>query len=178
MSPKLLRFIVLAVVSYLAWFFLYDLWLKPNGMLDRWLTDQIASATSGGLNLLGYESSYKSSAFRSSVYINGKYLLGIAHVCNGLVLYALFTGFIVCFPGNIRQKLWFIPAGTVSIYLINILRAITLSLIKLHAPQSLDFNHRYTFTLVMYSFIFVLWMIWVNRFSGITRSEKKETATV
>jgi hypothetical protein len=37
----------------------------------------------------------------------------------------------------------------------------------------LSFNHDYTFTLIVYSFVFLLWWIWVNKFSGVG---KKQTA--
>jgi hypothetical protein len=41
----------------------------------------------------------------------------------------------------------------------------SLALIQYKAPEYLDFNHHYTFTVIVYAFIFLLWMIWVNKFS-------------
>ena len=179
MTGNLLRFIVPAILLLFVWFIVYDLWLKPDGRVDGWLTESIARSTASGMKLLGYDASYQSLPTRSAIHINGKHLLGIAHACNGLVLYALFTGFLTVFPGPVRQKVWFIPVGIISIFVVNVLRAVVLSLIKLHTPAALDFNHRYTFTLVMYSFIFLLWMIWVNRYSGVvTKPEKSLTMPV
>jgi exosortase family protein XrtF len=172
-NRPLLQFVAIAVVLYLIWFIGYNLWLEPDGRLDQWLTGITASATSKILAVFGYQTSYAVFPSKSTIYIDGKHLLGIAHVCNGLVLYALFAGFLVSFPGSWQNKLWFIPVGMFLIYVVNVLRSVSLCLIKIHNPESLDFNHRYTFTLVMYSFIFLLWMLWVNKFSGVT--SKKST---
>jgi hypothetical protein len=54
------------------------------------------------------------------------------------------------------------------------LRAAILALIQLKAPEHLDFNHHYTFTVIVYSFIFALWMIWVNNFSTFNEIAKDE----
>jgi exosortase family protein XrtF len=165
----LLRFAGTALACFLIWFVLYDLWLKPDNRLDEWLTGQTAAFSSYFLNLLGYAASHLVYSSRSFILLNHKHLLGIAHVCNGQVLYGLFAGFILSFPGNVRQKIWFIPAGLLAIFAVNVWRCVLLSLVKIHFPAYLDFNHRYTFTLVMYTFIFGLWMVWVNRYSDIAR---------
>jgi exosortase/archaeosortase family protein len=79
----------------------------------------------------------------------------------------LFAGFIVAFPGPWRTKLWFVPMGILSIYLINSLRVIGLAVNHMVSKSSFDFNHKYTFTILVYGAIFYFWMIWVNRYSGI-----------
>jgi len=42
---------------------------------------------------------------------------------------------------------------------------VALALTANYFPEYLNFNHTYTFTFMVYAFIFLLWMIWVNRFS-------------
>ena len=34
-------------------------------------------------------------------------------------------------------------------------------------PELLDFNHDYTFTIIVYAFVFMLWYIWIQRFSPL-----------
>jgi exosortase/archaeosortase family protein len=80
-----------------------------------------------------------------------------------LALFALFSGFIISFPANWKEKLWFIPLGLLIIYISNLFRIVLLVLIKIHFPGSLNFNHKYTFTVLVYGIIFLLWMIWVNK---------------
>ena len=97
--------------------------------------------------------------------IDGTHGVLIGAPCNGLNLFALFAGFIIIFPGKIIQKLIFIPIGILIIHVINIFRLVALALVVLYKPESLEFNHKYTFTIVVYAFIFVMWIIWVNKFA-------------
>ena len=46
----------------------------------------------------------------------------VGDYCNGLVFCALFMGFVLAYPGPVRRKVWFIPAGTLAIYLLNVVR--------------------------------------------------------
>jgi hypothetical protein len=40
-----------------------------------------------------------------------------------------------------------------------------LVLINNHYPQYLDFNHLYTFTILVYAIIFILWYIWAKKYA-------------
>jgi exosortase/archaeosortase family protein len=102
-------------------------------------------------------------------------VLFIWHPCNGLVLYALFSGFIVAFPGPARRKLWFIPLGLFLIYSLNVLRVIALSINTYYDHKSADFNHHYTFTAVVYASIFALWMWWATRGASASRRPAAES---
>lgn len=162
----LTRFLISAFSLYLAWFFLYESWLKPLGIPDQQLTRNTTEMGAAMLGVMGYELSYFHKPHMSYLYLDSNRLLGVAHECNALVLFALFAGFIVCFPGKWVQKVWFSIAGIAAIWMVNILRVASLTLIQIHYPGSLDFNHKYTFTLLVYGFIFGLWMLWVKRISN------------
>jgi exosortase/archaeosortase family protein len=73
-----------------------------------------------------------------------------------------FALFVIAFPGSVKKKLWFIPLGIVIIHFANVLRVIGLAAINYVAPQYLEFNHTYTFTILVYGIIFLLWMWWVK----------------
>ena len=79
----------------------------------------------------------------------------IAPYCDGMVLYALFSGFVIAFPTSSRHKLWFVPVGVALIYGINVLRLVAMSI-----------NHHYTFAFIVYGFIGLLWLWWVTRLAG------------
>jgi exosortase/archaeosortase family protein len=85
----------------------------------------------------------------------------------------LFAAFVIAFPGPWKTKVWYVPAGILAIYLINSLRVIGLALNRMFSNESFEFNHKYTFTILVYGAIFWFWMIWVNRFSGIQFGGKK-----
>lgn len=168
------KFLIIALILYIVWFLTYDLWLGPDGRVDHWLTTNVARQSVLLLKKLGYNIMQVVFEGRSIVKVNNQKVLSIAHACNGLTLHALFIGFILAFPGPLLQKIWYIPVGIVCIYLLNVIRVMSLVVIQLYYPLSLNFNHKYTFVLVVYGCIFGLWMLWVNRFSGINYL-KKET---
>jgi exosortase family protein XrtF len=136
--------------------------MKPDGRLDAVLCGQITAAGVGLLQALGFEASV-SSQHAALVLMKGQPSVVIGPPCNGLVLYALFAGFVAAFPGPWRRKLWFIPAGIVLIWSLNVVRVAALAINHQYSQQSVDFNHHYTFTFVVYAFIFGLWMLWAKR---------------
>jgi len=158
----LIRFILIATVMYLVWFFGYEQWLALDGRLDTALCVQIARSSAALLQVFGFAASLDNVS-PSLLLMNRQAAVIVGPPCNGLVLYALFSGFVLAFPGPWRRKLWFIPAGIFLIWLLNVLRVSALAINQHYAHQSVDFNHHYTFTFVVYSCIFGLWMLWARR---------------
>ena len=162
------RFLVIGSGLYLFWYFLYEYWLKSNSALDKWVISNLISLTDGALSLMGYNLWNDANQVDGNfVGIAGGYPLEVGAPCDGLVLHALFLAFIIAFPGPWKHKLWFAPTGVLLVHMVNVLRITSLAMIIHYAPEYLDFNHDYTFTILVYSFVFVLWIFWVKRFSGI-----------
>jgi exosortase/archaeosortase family protein len=90
--------------------------------------------------------------------------------CNGLALFALFIAFMLSFPGPIKHKLWYIPAGIIAIHVINVLRVLALVALVNWKEEWLEFNHDYTFTILVYLFVFFLWYLWIKKFSPLNSS--------
>ncbi|PVY38692.1 exosortase X [Pontibacter virosus] len=162
-----LRFLIFSLSLCIVWFLVYDFWLS---LLDNWLSLKIVHSTVHFLSFIGYNA----DANGIMVQIDGADTVFVYHACNGMVLMALFTGFIVAFPGPIIKKLFFIPIGLLLIYILNILRVSALALNAHHFSYTVDFNHKYTFTIIVYAAIFVLWMIWVKRYSGVGKHVKAQ----
>jgi exosortase/archaeosortase family protein len=101
------------------------------------------------------------------VWLNGKRMLGISNACNGQVLYPLFSAFILATQSHWLNKILMLLVGNGLIFFTNVGRIIGLILIKYYKPNWLDFNHKYTFMLIVYGLIFILWMVWVQKFSEI-----------
>ncbi|MBC6697186.1 exosortase X [Hymenobacter puniceus] len=163
---SLRRFLLLAVAMYLVWFFGYEQWLQAENQLDPALSRDIAQASTWLLQALGFPASLSASN-PQLLLIEQKPAVFVGNPCNGLVLYALFTGFVLAYPGPVVRKLWFIPTGILLIYALNVLRVSALALNHLYAHKSVDFNHHYTFTFVVYGCIFLLWMWWARRLAVV-----------
>jgi exosortase/archaeosortase len=98
-----------AVGLSIGWFIIYDLWLTH---LDELLTGLVIYSSAWALSLAGYNAGIE--GYR--ITIDGFNTVLVYHACNGMVLMALFTGFILAFPGPIVKKLFYIPLGILIIH--------------------------------------------------------------
>ncbi|MGB0404540.1 MAG: exosortase X [Salibacteraceae bacterium] len=172
-NNPLFRFVTYAFILYISWFYVYDNWLHPLGNVDRWVIEQITTHSSILLDVLGFQlqpNDLYGDQYRI-VGINDSVGVWIGDECNGLTLFALFTGFVLAFPGPIKTKMWFIPVGIITIHLLNVLRVSALAIISKFSPESLDFNHTYTFTTIVYSYVFLLWYWWANKLSSFGKKD-------
>lgn len=160
------RFLLVGSIGYLSWYALYEYYLRPHSVADRWVIHQIVLGTETLLSLLQYDLiPYTRSEFMNRVGIEGSLGVTVGAPCDGMILFGLFAAFIVAYPGPIKHKLWFLPVGIVSIHLINVARVAALAIIVDINPEWLDFNHDYTFTILVYGFVFLLWYLWVQKFA-------------
>lgn len=166
-SNLLLRFILKALGIYLVWNLIYEKWIGPARSLDEAIIGNTTDIAGFLLEASRFD------IFRSTnrlIGIDGSNGLWVGDSCNGLDLFVLFAGFIIAFPGKALFKMIFIPTGILIIHLINVLRIYSLAILQVYAPETVDFNHSYTFTFLVYGMIFLMWMFWVKRFSGLKKS--------
>lgn len=165
------RFLFRATIIFLLWFLFYYVEEADKAVASKPLSELVVKHSTALLSLV--DSNYHLSVEQRGKYLmhtvcyNTKCLVGVGRGCNALELFVLFAGFIIAFPGSLKHKLWFIPLGVVLIHFLNVVRVAALAMIQFKAPQYLDFNHRYTFTFIVYGVIFLLWVIWVKKISKI-----------
>lgn len=156
-----LRFLLVFGGLYALWVLVYDGLLGPDNPLDHALSANLAAAAAATLRLAGWAAQVEPAA-PTLLVLNGQPAVVVGDPCNGLLLYALFAGFIGAFPGAGRHKLWFVPLGMAVIYALNVTRVAGLALNHVYWRPTVAFNHHYTFTLVVYAAIGVLWMGWAR----------------
>ena len=164
LSDPLVNFLFYGFSLYLIWLGLYEWWLHPLRLIDGVVINNTLFFSQKILEGMGY---VVVRAGDRLMYIQGTSGLFIGDSCNGISLFALFSIFIIAFPGRPIVKLFFIPMGVFLIHLLNVFRVVALAIIQTYSYEWTEFNHTYTFTIFIYSCIFVLWMIWVNKFSRI-----------
>lgn len=98
-------------------------------------------------------------------FSNGGYI-SVNDSCSGLKqFYQVFFLFLL-FPGPWKHKLWFIPLGFVVMFLTNIFRIVSLSVIVLWKPDYWHFSHDWILRPFFYVVLFGLWVWWVERFKN------------
>lgn len=166
----LLHFLLLAASLYAAWYLLYSFVLHPSGKLDLAVIDSLITWSGTILTLLGYElipEPVNAENIRT-IGVEGGHLLWIGDPCNGVGLFAVFLIFLIAYGGPWKHKGWFGALGLLSIHLVNALRVAALSIVVTINYEWLNFNHDYTFYIIVYGWVFLLWYIWVKRFAKRT----------
>jgi exosortase family protein XrtF len=132
-----------------------------------YMTNLVARQTNALINSLGYDGQIAPHPDEPSmkVLINGKYVARVIEGCNAVSVINLFISFIVAFAGRWRTTLFYCFAGSIIVYAFNLIRIVALSLALYHYPWRQEILHKVIFPLVIYGIVFLLWMVWVNRFS-------------
>lgn len=173
-KSKVVRFLAFFLLLIIGWKIVYEQLIHPGGRLDRLVINNTVDTSEKLLHAFGYKTFDDQNETIRTVGIDGTHGLWIGDPCNGITLFSLFIAFLIPFPGPWKHKAWFIPAGVLIIHAANIVRITMLCIIVKAKPAWLDFNHTYTFQILMYAIIFLLWMWWVKRFSGLQLPKKND----
>lgn len=96
---------------------------------------------------------------------NQKAIARMIEGCNAISVIILYISFVVSFSGKLKTTLFFILGGSFLVYLLNVVRIALLSMALYWFPEHEAFLHEIVFPLFIYGVVFVLWVIWVNKFS-------------
>ena len=99
------------------------------------------------------------------LFYQQNYLARIIEGCNAVSVIILFISFVVAFSGELKATLFFVFGGSVLIYVLNIVRIVFLTILMMRFPEQEHFLHGVVFPLFIYGVVFILWVIWVNKFS-------------
>lgn len=97
----------------------------------------------------------------------------IAPECASLKQWLHWIFLMVLFPGPWKHKLWYIPAGLVIIEWTNVVRICGVLLMQVPFPNSFHIAHDIIFKVFFYLVIFLMWMLWVEKFYNPTIKDKQ-----
>jgi len=98
-------------------------------------------------------------------YYNQQAVARMIEGCNAVSVIILFISFVVSFSGKLKSTLLFILGGSVFVYILNVIRIALLCLALYWFPEQQSFLHEIVFPLFIYGVVFILWVVWVNKFS-------------
>lgn len=173
----LLRFFV----SYFVLSGLYQWYLKNDQQKTPEyqccaITEMVTNHTVWLGSALGFnfKSEQNSEALSFNLSTNGNYVAYIVEGCNSVSVILLFWAFIIAFSGTLKRTILFGIAGTVAIYILNIVRIVLISVALDKFPQYSEFLHQIVFPAIIYGFTFLLWVIWVRHFAVKDNSSIKK----
>lgn len=163
----LTRFLLMGFLGYLSWHLLYTFVLRDQTLLDEYVIQSLVLMSEFTMKALGWEvlELFEPGVFRNRLGLAGGEGLVVGTSCDGVALFALFAIFVLAYPGPWRHKFWFVPVGILVVHLSNYFRIMGLMWIQRYFPEHLDFNHHYTFTVLVYAVIFWLWYTWAMKIS-------------
>jgi exosortase family protein XrtF len=157
-------------VTYSVLTLAYNLYLNYSDgskFYPDYLTNLVAKQTNALLNSIGYDANIVKHPNEPSmkVIINGKFVARVIEGCNAVSIIILFLSFIIAFSGKFKTTLMYGLAGSIIIYVFNLIRIVVLSVGLYHYPWRQEILHTVIFPMLIYGVVFLLWMFWVNRFS-------------
>ena len=155
LSP-LTIFLLKAGAIYTGWHLLYDNILLPDGRLDTFLSLSGVRMAADALSIFGWE--VESSGRILNVFSARG--VEILNGCNGLDLLGIYTGFIIAYPGPIRERLLLLAGGLLLLYFANVFRIAVLTLSNVYYPDYWDKVHWASSYVFFYPLILGLWYIW------------------
>lgn len=160
-----LKFLSVFIGSYVLLTLLYAFYLKSSTTPDSY-TKHVSNQVIYWLNFVGYQATSTTNNLNGYIdlFIQNKLIAGIAEGCNAISIKILFTAFVVAFAKNLKTTLLFIFSGLIGIYIMNIIRIIILVICIYHLPKYTEPLHSYIFPGMIYTAVFLLWMLWVKSF--------------
>ena len=96
------------------------------------------------------------------LWVEGVWVGRIIEGCNAISIIILFAAFIISFAVSFKRTLVFLFAGATLIYAVNIVRIAILAIALYQYPQYQEILHTVVFPGIIYSLVFVLWVVWVR----------------
>lgn len=154
--------------TYILLTFCYRFFLNgfENGKVDtvtRWVAQNTEAVLSWFYQSVRVVEGRKEPFF--VIYLQNQGLARVVEGCNGISVIILFISFIVAFSGSLKNTLLFIFGGSLIIYVLNIFRIVVLTVLMYYFPKLQHVLHGVFFPLIIYGVVFILWVIWVNKFS-------------
>lgn len=168
----LLKFVGVYVVLAIAYQFFLQRYDASKHEIDG-ITQSVSEQVVGLLHLLGQKAEMVPHESEASyrVLLDGETVVRVIEGCNAISLMILFSAFVVAFGSTLRKTALFIVAGILLLHLLNITRIALLTIGIRKYPEYQEFMHDILFPLVIYGTVFLLWVIWIRKFSPHARKK-------
>ena len=169
---SVIKFILTFLLVYIGLSVVYKIYLNASinsQYYPDYVTNLVAYQSEALLNTIGYDAKVIKHPDEPSMKLlfEGKYIARIIEGCNAISVIILFMAFVIAFSGKLKTTILFLLSGSVLIYVVNLVRIVILAYGLYHYPWRSEILHSVIFPAIIYGIVFLLWMLWVNRFSNI-----------
>ncbi len=176
-NKPIILFLVKFFISYFLLLGIYSFYLNASQVKEEsafscsTITKNVAEQASRIMHFFGYDSEViqHDKELSMKVLVNGNYVARVIEGCNSVSVIILFLSFIIAFQGSVKATLIFGALGSVLIYITNLIRIAILSVGLYKYPKQEALFHDLIFPAIVYGMVFILWVIWVNKFSNYSK---------
>lgn len=136
------------------------IWIGGNDAVMGGVQRGLARVTGGILNLLGHRTVVTGSTVSSEAFG-----ITVVTACTGLFTTGLFLIAVIAFPSGWTSKLIGVGLGVGGIFLLNVVRLVSLYYIGVHLPGLLDPAHQLVWQSVLIVSAVAIWLLWAGRWA-------------
>lgn len=173
-NKTVVLFLIKFFGTYLLLFAIYAIYLnKTQNISGAYscapVTQSVAKQTQWLLTSIGYDTKIEQHPEEISLQliINDQLIARINEGCNAMSIIILFISFIIAFSNKFKETALYILFGASIIYISNIFRIAFIAVAIHEYPEYQDILHDYIFPSIIYGITFLLWFIWVRKFSNL-----------
>ncbi len=171
-------FLAKFLLFYIAFSSLYSFYLSQFDEKKNELDGFTKLVASHSVQVMGFfteDIHMQSHQFQPAEQIiyNGKVVARVVEGCNALSVMILFAAFVFAFSTQWKKTALYIFIGLVLLHVLNCFRIAFLCFALYHYKKYGTLLHGTIFPLIIYGAVFLLWVLWVTKFSGYARTATK-----
>jgi exosortase H (IPTLxxWG-CTERM-specific) len=153
--PILFFVATVAILIVLFYIFYRNPWVENNIFTP--LVNFYAQLSGGLLTLLGFENTVIADLIYSS-----QFSVSVKKGCDAAEPMAIFIAGIVAFPALIKRKLIGLGIGLAILFLLNVVRIVTLYLMGIYFPDLFEAMHLAVWQVIFILIAVLLWFLWLR----------------
>ena len=175
-NKTVILFLIKFFGTYILLFLIYSAYLNKTQKNSEVfscapITKIVAKQTEIALNFFGYNAKIEQHTEEVSVklFIDNIFIARIIEGCNSISIIILFISFIVAFSSDLETTFLFIVFGSLLLNVTNVFRIVIISIALYKFPQYQYVLHDILFPLIIYGTTFLLWFLWIRKFSTLKK---------
>ena len=126
---------------------------------------QIAAVCGSLLSLLG-----TTCSVQDQMIVSSRFSVSIVRGCDSLYPTAMLWAALLAYPATWKSKLIGVIGGAVVLFLLNIVRVITMFYIGVYVPSLFDMIHLYAWQALFILLTLAVWLFWATKISKMKSS--------
>lgn len=167
-------FLLKFLLFYIVFISIYSLYLHQYDEKKKELdgfTEMVALHAVKLMGVFTENVTSQSHPFQPAIQViyNDVYVARVVEGCNAISVMILFAAFIFAFSSKWHKTFLYIIIGIILLHVLNCIRIALLCFSLFHYKQYGSLLHGTIFPLFIYGAVFILWILWVTKYSGYVK---------